>query len=144
MTGEHLTHSPAETRSLGGRFVRALRPGEVVLLCGDLGAGKTCFVQGMLEGLGFEEAATSPTYTYVREHSTSPPLAHADLYRMESPEAIHSLGLEECMESGMLLAVEWGERAADFWPPDAWRVELTLVPGDDQSRLVRVKRGDAS
>lgn len=121
-----------------------MRPGDVVLLHGDLGAGKTCFVQGMVEGLGCGDAVTSPTYTMVQEYPTSPPLAHADLYRVESPGALHALGLDDCLESGMVLAVEWPERAPGFWPADSWRVELEMLPDDADGRRVRVSRGNVS
>ncbi|MCC5847297.1 MAG: tRNA (adenosine(37)-N6)-threonylcarbamoyltransferase complex ATPase subunit type 1 TsaE [Verrucomicrobia bacterium] len=137
------SHNPEETRALGAEFVKKCLPGDVVLLHGDLGLGKTCFVQGMAEGLGHGGNVTSPTYALIQEYDTTPPLAHADLYRLESADAIWGLGLDECMDAGMILAVEWSERAPGFWPAYAWHV--TLAPGaDEHSREIQVCRGGGS
>lgn len=142
MNGVHLSASPEETRRLGATLAANLQPGAVVLLRGDLGAGKTCFVQGLAEGLGGHDVVTSPTYALVQEYDTTPPLAHADLYRLESTAAVLALGLEEWIEAGHILAVEWGERAPGLWPPDAWQVHL--LPGDDgeNSRKLLFSRED--
>ncbi len=134
------SRSPEETRSLAAAFAKRCLPGDVVLLHGDLGLGKTCFVQGMAEGLGYAGNVTSPTYALIQEYDATPPLAHADLYRLESAEGIWGLGLDECMDAGMILAVEWGERAPGFWPASAWHA--TLAPGADENcREIHIQRG---
>jgi len=141
MTGRHVSRSPEETRRLAAAFVRSLEGGAVVRLFGDLGAGKTCFVQGMAEALGWEGAVTSPTYALVREYETEPPLVHADLYRLMDPEGVWELELEEAMDAGALVAVEWSERAPRFWPSDAWEVCFSASSEAMERREITIERG---
>jgi tRNA threonylcarbamoyladenosine biosynthesis protein TsaE len=101
--------SPAETRALARELGRAARPGDAVLLVGPLGAGKTCFVQGLALGLGVTSPVKSPTFVLLVEHSGRVPLAHLDLYRVEGARPLDELGIEEQIESHVL-AVEWGEK----------------------------------
>jgi tRNA threonylcarbamoyladenosine biosynthesis protein TsaE len=102
---------PGETRRLGARLARLLRPGDVVLLSGDLGAGKTVFVQGMARGLGYAGWASSKSFVLLGVYlGNRGKLYHADLYRLEAPEQAEELGLEEAFGDGAL-AVEWPERA---------------------------------
>jgi len=140
VTGAYLSHSPEETRSLARRWAQALPGGSILLLHGDLGAGKTCFVQGLAEGLGWDGAVTSPTYTLVQEYSCSPRLIHADLYRLSDEEELYDLGFEEWLRADTLLAVEWSERVS-FWPDHAWQLWLENVPGEPDQRRIRVEGG---
>ncbi|MGA0333883.1 MAG: tRNA (adenosine(37)-N6)-threonylcarbamoyltransferase complex ATPase subunit type 1 TsaE, partial [Kiritimatiellia bacterium] len=103
----------------------------------------TCFVQGMAEGLGWEGAVTSPTFGLVQEFRTHPRLIHADLYRLEDPAEIWSLGLDEWLEEEAVLAVEWSERVKNFWPADAWQVEILISPRDCDHREIRISREEA-
>jgi tRNA threonylcarbamoyladenosine biosynthesis protein TsaE len=105
------THSEAETVAVGRQLARTLPPGSIVLLYGDLGAGKTAFVRGLAAGLGISpDEVSSPTFTLVQEYRTGRlPLFHVDLYRLESIE-VDDLGLDEMTLAGGITAVEWPDR----------------------------------
>ena len=105
------TTSAAETQALAGALGRAARPGDVLLLEGPLGAGKTCFAQGLARGLGVKTPVKSPTFVLVTQHHGRVPFTHVDLYRIEGAQSLDDLGLEERGEAGVL-AVEWGEKLA--------------------------------
>ena len=131
------THSEAETIALGRDLGSRLAAGDVVLLDGPLGAGKTAFARGLAEGLGCDTAAVaSPTFTIVHEYPGPVPLQHVDLYRLTAEE-VTDLGLEDLME-GQVLAVEW----PGHWrhaPLDAILVSIELVePAGGDRRHVRV------
>lgn len=135
------TASAEATRAAGAALAARCRPGDVVLLVGDLGAGKTTFAQGMARGLGVAERVVSPTFTLVRHYKTAstalPQFLHADVYRLEDLADIEDLGLHELVEDGALVAVEWGERAAAVLPPGALVVELAPEdgPGGERRRI---------
>lgn len=135
-----VSRSEDETRRIAGEFVRELPPGALVRLWGDLGAGKTAFVRGMLEGLGWEGAVTSPTYALVNEYPTEPPLAHADLYRLVDPGEVWELELDRYLESRDIFAVEWSERVPAFWPGGAWNVRISPVEGNPEQREILIQR----
>lgn len=101
--------SPAETEDLGREWGKRLRAGDVVLLEGELGAGKTTFVRGMAQGAGSPAPVASPTFQLVRVYRGRVQLAHVDLYRVENSAALAGLGLEELAAQGAVV-VEWGER----------------------------------
>jgi tRNA threonylcarbamoyladenosine biosynthesis protein TsaE len=114
-----------ETEALGRRIAAALRPGDVVALSGELGAGKTTLARGILRGLGFEGDVASPTFPIVIPYGppdTSFPLWHVDLYRIEKKAEIEELALDDGLEDSVLL-VEWPELALGLWP-DALRLEI--------------------
>ncbi len=103
------TDSPAETEEVGKRFGETLRKGDVVLLIGELGAGKTTFVRGIAQGTGSHAPVASPTFQLVRIYPGRVQLAHVDLYRIENSAELRDLGLEELAGQGAVV-VEWGER----------------------------------
>ena len=111
------TLSPAETRRLGRRLAALLSEGDVVLLQGELGAGKTCFAQGIGAGLNVKEAVKSSSFVLVNEYNGRLHVYHADLFRLEDPVQIFELGLEENAEDGLLL-IEWPDRAMQEMPPE--------------------------
>jgi tRNA threonylcarbamoyladenosine biosynthesis protein TsaE len=126
------TTSEAGTEDVGRELAAAIEPGTVILLRGDLGAGKTAFVRGLAEGLGIDPAeVSSPTFTLVQEYRGRLPLYHADLYRL-SPAEVPDLGLEELSQSAVV-AVEWAEK----WPHPGGRViDVHLEHTDDTTRTL--------
>lgn len=131
------TSSEAATRALASRLVATLAPGAVLLLHGDLGAGKTAFVRGLAEGLGVgEDEVSSPTFTLVHEYRGGRlPLHHVDLYRLPDASAsLEDLGLDETAADGVL-AVEWPERLART-VPGALHVRFTIVDDDTRGIVI--------
>ena len=117
--------SEAEMVALGRSMAAELEPGQVFGLVGDLGAGKTHLVQGILEGLGAGNPAASPTFSLVHEHDDGAlPVAHFDFYRMKSPQEAIGIGWDEYLESGRILLVEWADRFdGELMPADTrWLV----------------------
>jgi tRNA threonylcarbamoyladenosine biosynthesis protein TsaE len=109
-----ISHSPAETESLGERFGRAAKHGLVIALSGDLGAGKTQLVKGLARGLGITTRVHSPTFTLVNEYADGRlRLFHLDLYRLEAHRQILSAGLEEFLQPDGVVVIEWAERIAN-------------------------------
>ncbi|MDP6607091.1 MAG: tRNA (adenosine(37)-N6)-threonylcarbamoyltransferase complex ATPase subunit type 1 TsaE [Dehalococcoidia bacterium] len=134
------TSSAARTRALGRRLAKLLRPGDIVLLQGDLGAGKTTLAQGVGAGLKVEERVTSPTFVLLARHAGPVPLYHADLYRLTEPQEVEELALGEQAADGVLL-VEWPERAAETLPAEHLLVAIEDVDGADQRRVTVVANG---
>jgi tRNA threonylcarbamoyladenosine biosynthesis protein TsaE len=131
------THSESETAGVGRDLAPTLAAGSVVLLHGDLGAGKTAFVRGLAEGLGVPaEDVSSPTFTLMQEYRGGRvPLVHVDLYRLDDPREIDDLGLEEIGET-CVLAIEWAEKWP-YAPPDAARV--TIAHAGETGRLITIE-----
>ena len=135
---EFVTHSPAETRALGGRLANALWAGAVVAFTGDLGAGKTAFVSGMAQALGVEERVTSPTFTIVNEYEGGRlPLFHFDMYRLGSSDDLFDIGWEDYLARGGVCAVEWSENVLDGLEADCIRVDIRRGETDDR-RYIRI------
>jgi tRNA threonylcarbamoyladenosine biosynthesis protein TsaE len=111
-------------------------PGTVVALSGDLGAGKTCFIQGLAAGLGIEGPVTSPTFVLIVEHVGRLPLYHVDLYRTESLEEIRGLGLEELLDGSGVTAIEWAEKAEPLLPSRTVRVRIRGA--GDEPRVIEI------
>lgn len=130
--------SEEETVALGRRLAAGLPPGAVVLLIGELGAGKTTLAKGLVSGLGAAppEEVFSPTFTLVHEYGERPKVYHVDLYRIESPAQLETLGLEELCDGQAVVLVEWGEKFPDFWPPE--RIEIHLRRLEGERREIRV------
>jgi len=134
------TNSAAETQALAARLAAEMPPGTVLCLHGDLGAGKTCFVQGLAKALGVRRPVGSPTFTLINEYKGAKPLAHIDLYRVRGAGDAFGLGLEDYLfHFGGIVAIEWAERVADLLPEECWHVRLEAGAGEE-SRLVTVER----
>jgi tRNA threonylcarbamoyladenosine biosynthesis protein TsaE len=128
----HVT-SPQETRAVACSLGALLEPGDVILLAGPLGAGKTEFAKGVAEGLGVEDRVVSPTFTLAREYQGRLRMIHVDVYRLDAEQEVLDLGLEDFPE-GVLL-VEWGDVARGLFPAD--HLEVRLDPGHlDEHRII--------
>jgi tRNA threonylcarbamoyladenosine biosynthesis protein TsaE len=130
------THSSANTRALGRYLSEVLPPVGVVLLIGDLGAGKTTLAKGIVEGLGVAGAddVSSPTYTLIHQYGEPVRVYHIDLYRLETVKEVRRLGLEDLFDEPVLVLIEWGERFRDLMPEDAIEIRLTHL-GDDTRKI---------
>lgn len=130
------TDSPDQTHALGARLGRELEPGDVVGLVGELGAGKTALVVGVAEGMGVapEVYVSSPSFTLVNEYPGRFPLIHADFYRLDAPDDLVEIGVEEHYRSGAACLVEWFDRFPGAEPPEYLVVVMT-VTGDSSRRL---------
>jgi len=131
-----ITHSQSETAAVGRELARSLAPGSVVLLCGELGAGKTAFVRGLAEGLGIApEEVSSPTFTLMQEYRGGRmPLVHVDLYRLDDPREIDDLGLDEIGLTSVL-AIEWADKLPRRLTGG---VEVRIEQGDGDTRTIAV------
>lgn len=130
----HFLADEAATRHFGASLVDRLGAGDVVFLSGELGAGKTTLVRGLMEALGFLGEVRSPTYNLVQIYETEPPVVHADLYRVASAAG---LGLED-FEYSHLILIEWPDRAGGLFPAEeAWRIDLVF---SGSGRVVSVRR----
>jgi len=130
------TNSADETRDLAARVARLLPRDAAIALHGDLGVGKTTFVQGLARGLGIDASITSPTFTIFTIHRGTPSLIHLDAYRLENERQIESLMLEDFLVTPYVLAIEWPERIASWIPKNAWRFTLGIT--DEQKHFVRL------
>ncbi|MDQ5816036.1 MAG: tRNA (adenosine(37)-N6)-threonylcarbamoyltransferase complex ATPase subunit type 1 TsaE [Actinomycetota bacterium] len=130
------TSSPEETRILGASLAPSLLPGDVISLTGDLGAGKTVFVQGLASALGVETRVTSPSFTIVHTYQGQFPLVHMDVYRLDSFQEVIDLGFDELIDPEAILVVEWGEAVAPLLPSRYLEIELRQ-PLDPEPENIR-------
>ncbi len=136
------SRGPGETRRLAQRLARLLRPGDVLLLSGPLGAGKTVFVQGLARGMGIREGVSSKSFVLLGEYRGRLKLYHADLYRLSGLQEVLDLGLHEYCADGVLV-VEWPERAWEAFPQDSLVVSFE-VTGERGRRITFQARGPRS
>jgi tRNA threonylcarbamoyladenosine biosynthesis protein TsaE len=138
------TKSVDDTRALAFEIAAVSRPGDVILLAGDLGAGKTAFAQGFGRALGVVEPITSPTFTLVRTYEEGRfPLIHVDVYRLDHLQELVDLGITELLDSGGVTLIEWGDAVAPLLPPDFLEVSLEHGGSDDE-RTVKLRGVGAS
>jgi len=130
-----VTHSEEETIELGRRIARELPRRAVVLLIGNLGAGKTTLAKGIVSGLGAAspEDVSSPTFTLIHDYGAGR-VYHVDLYRLDTPAQVATLGLEEILDREAVVLVEWGERFPGLWPRE--RVEIRLRAEEGERRVI--------
>jgi tRNA threonylcarbamoyladenosine biosynthesis protein TsaE len=128
--------TPEDTRDLGEAVATLLGPGDVVLLTGDLGAGKTTFVQGAARGLGVADPVVSPTFTLVRQYRGRLLVFHADVYRLDRMQEAIELGFEEMVGPGGVLFVEWGDVVGALLPEARLEVEMWVRPEEDGRLIV--------
>ena len=135
------TSSAQETEALGRTLGRLLGPGDVVALTGELGAGKTVLVRGIVSGAGSTAHVASPTFTLIREYVGPVLLFHADLYRLDSPVHLDDVGLDEILERGGVVLIEWAEHAGAVLPPEHLWISMTFGAGEDERALRFTARG---
>jgi tRNA threonylcarbamoyladenosine biosynthesis protein TsaE len=148
---KQISTSPSDTWKIAAEFFQSLEKiqGEgsasfqglekpiVIALHGNLGAGKTCFTQGLAQAAGVIEPVCSPTYTLICEYQGMVPFHHIDLYRLGGPEEAYDLGLDEYLETNGITVIEWAERAAEWIPPDA--IHIRLERGEnEQVRTIEI------
>jgi tRNA threonylcarbamoyladenosine biosynthesis protein TsaE len=132
----------SETERIGESLGRYLKQGALILLFGDLGAGKTTFSRGLGRGMGVPTPIQSPTFALIYEHKGRLPLAHMDFYRLNSPDELDTLGLEEYVEGGGVVLIEWPEIAAARLPES--RIEIRIAPEAEGRRLAFAGFGEAA
>jgi tRNA threonylcarbamoyladenosine biosynthesis protein TsaE len=138
MTPLEIPSPDAETtQKIGGAVARLAAAGDVILLDGDLGAGKTTFTKGFARQLGVTEPVTSPTFTLVRRYPTSAgfDLYHADLYRLDQLNEVIDLGLDELLDEGAAAVIEWGQKGAPALGPEYLSIQLRLAGDGEERRL---------
>jgi tRNA threonylcarbamoyladenosine biosynthesis protein TsaE len=129
---ELTTRSAAETQEIGARLAQFLQPGYIVLLEGNLGAGKTTFTKGLARGLGIDGYVNSPTFTLVNEYAGRLPLYHMDCYRLENGQEAIAFGIEEYLYGDGVCVIEWYERIADILPAEWLKIRLAHVTEDER------------
>ena len=129
------SNSTEETLNLGKRIAPHLQKGDVIVMTGDLGAGKTLFTSGILEYFGKKDEVSSPTFTIVNEYDLNDGLKlfHFDVYRLESPDEFLAIGGDEFFEQGICL-IEWGEKIEEYLPKDVLRINIKKDTEDDSKR----------
>lgn len=123
-----LSHSEEQTEALARKLAVSFRDRDVVVLTGDLGAGKTVFVRGLAAGRGLDDSAVnSPSFTLVNEYPGASPIYHIDLYRMHDPSELQEIGWEDYLGRPGLTVIEWGEKGIDFLPPPYYHIHFRIA-----------------
>jgi len=132
------TTSVDDTRALAAEIATLALPGDLLVLAGDLGTGKTAFAQGFARGLGVDEPVTSPAFILVRTYEGRLPFVHLDVYRLDTMQELVDLGIAELLDEGAVTLVEWGDAVAPALPPDFLEVRLEVTDTADD-RLLTVR-----
>lgn len=137
----YLSHSSEETKKIAQQFTKKLSTGSILCLYGDLGSGKTTFVQRLAEGLGIKKRIISPTFTIVRHYKASPArcdtLYHIDLYRIHNKIDLKSIGIEEILSGqNSIIAIEWAEKLGPLLPKKRWDVRFEYI--DEEKRKITI------
>ncbi|MEW5925298.1 MAG: tRNA (adenosine(37)-N6)-threonylcarbamoyltransferase complex ATPase subunit type 1 TsaE [Candidatus Zixiibacteriota bacterium] len=131
-----ITRSVDETMDLGGKMADRLRSGDVISLSGPLGAGKTCFIKGLAQGLGINvNDVRSPSFTLVNELYGRLPLYHFDLYRMKNINELYEIGWDDYLMRDGVTVVEWGEKAENLLPRESIKIEIEII-SDETRRII--------
>jgi tRNA threonylcarbamoyladenosine biosynthesis protein TsaE len=140
MTGKFLTRSEDETIELGKRFSTILGPGDVVALFGDLGSGKTKFVQGVCIGLGVSETVNSPTFIIMNKYKGRLTVYHFDFYRVKSVDEVIEIGFRDFIFNDAVSLIEWADVVYELLPSKRYDVYLRFIDGEDEREIEIVKR----
>ncbi len=132
------SRSPQETAAFAAEVLARLVPGAVLALHGDLGSGKTCFVRGLAAALHLTVPVTSPTFTLIHEYPSDPPLYHMDLYRINGPDALDALGLDDYLDGGGITVIEWADRAGPLLPARTIHIHFQIEQ-NPETRTITVK-----
>ncbi|MDQ4069575.1 MAG: tRNA (adenosine(37)-N6)-threonylcarbamoyltransferase complex ATPase subunit type 1 TsaE [Actinomycetota bacterium] len=132
------TKSVEDTRALAAEIATLAAPGDLVVLAGDLGTGKTAFAQGFARGLGVKEQVTSPAFILVRTYEGRLPMIHLDVYRLDQMQELVDLGIAELLDQGGVTLVEWGDAVTPALPADFLEVRLETAEGPDD-RVITVR-----
>ncbi len=135
-----ITHNPEETQQLGRKLGEQAQPGDVMLLQGNLGTGKTCLTQGIAFGLDIDEYTLSPSFVLVREYNGRLPLYHMDLYRLDDLAEIDDLGLDDYLYGRGICVIEWAEKGAGILPNDHLLIEIERL-SEEERRFTITPRG---
>ena len=136
---QYISNSPLETEKIAENFAKTLNGGEVIAFVGGLGMGKTCFVRGLAQGLGFNGDVTSPTFAVVNEYLGGKyNLYHFDMYRIESWDDLYSIGYFDYLSSGGILAIEWSENIGEALEDNTIYIEFENV--GDNKRIIKINR----
>ena len=133
------SYSPEQTQLLGQCLGKLVHNGDVLLLTGELGTGKTCLIQGIAQGLDVKEYALSPSFVIIREYHGRLPLYHVDLYRLDNVKEIADLGLAEYFYGEGVCAVEWAEKGLQILPQHYLSIELRYTPEHEKQRIILLK-----
>jgi tRNA threonylcarbamoyladenosine biosynthesis protein TsaE len=132
----HILEGTEATQNFAAALSKTLPPRSLIALSGDLGSGKTTFMQGLIQGFGGSQAMVqSPTFVYLHHYPTTPPVYHFDLYRLRSIDDFYAMGFEEYFEKDGITAIEWPERIASILPSTAIKIQLSVV-SETARRLV--------
>jgi tRNA threonylcarbamoyladenosine biosynthesis protein TsaE len=134
-----ITKSEEKTVNEGKKLGQRLKPGAVVALYGELGAGKTAFVRGLADGLGIDTIVSSPTFTIVNEYPGEIPLFHFDMYRLDSASELFDIGWDDYHDRGGVCAVEWSENVHGAFAPDSIVVRFEILSGNERRLEIAVK-----
>jgi len=132
------TTSVEDTRALAAAIAALAAPGDLIVLAGDLGTGKTAFAQGFARGLGVDEPVTSPAFILVRTYDGRLPLVHLDVYRLDTMQELVDLGIAELLDEGAVTLIEWGDAVTPALPPDFLEVRL-VAPGAPEDRRLAIR-----
>jgi tRNA threonylcarbamoyladenosine biosynthesis protein TsaE len=134
------SNSYEETQKIAADFAKTLKAGDVICMYGDLGAGKTAFVQGLAKGLGIDEPITSPTFTIVNEYSGTLPLYHFDVYRIDDSDEMYEIGYEEYVYGDGVSVIEWPQLIDDILPERRYDIEISKdYDKDENYRIIDIK-----
>jgi tRNA threonylcarbamoyladenosine biosynthesis protein TsaE len=129
------TTAPEQTRALAAALAELCRPGDILLLAGEMGSGKTAFAQGLGDGLGVGERVTSPTFTIVRDYDGRIPMHHIDVYRLDHLGEVFDLGIAELLDDGAVTLIEWGDVVVPAIPADFLEIRLSYGSAADDRHL---------
>lgn len=138
---EYISKNYEETQKIASDFAKTLKSGDVICMYGDLGAGKTAFVQGLAKGLQIHEPITSPTFTIVNEYEGSLPLYHFDVYRTADSDEMYEIGYEEYIDGDGVSVIEWAELISDILPDDRYEVTVSKdYTQDENYRKIEIRK----